>query len=261
MWISGCNNGIFWLRCSVFQTTLQMFRDKTFTVRRRFSDFLGLYEKLSEKHGPNGFIVPPPPEKSILGRVTGACVSASWLAYSPQSCQLKDGMLCWAGMTKVKVGKEDSSSADFVERRRGALERWEACADITSRSFWITAKFLLPWWQKAKKVYFSLFFTGICSEWWITHHCCRTLMSGSSWKEKKYATITPSLMEEMAAFFPCSSQFDCLFQLQCGHGSLMLCVFSCPERSALRLWVAPDSSKWSTEQRTPSVKWPSRWTS
>ncbi|KAM7397075.1 hypothetical protein PAMP_020072 [Pampus punctatissimus] len=76
------------------QTTLPMFRSKTFTVRRRFSDFLGLYEKLSEKHGPNGFIVPPPPEKSILG------------------------------MTKVKVGKEDSSSADFVERRRGALERY-----------------------------------------------------------------------------------------------------------------------------------------
>ncbi|XP_045893535.1 sorting nexin-1a isoform X1 [Micropterus dolomieu] len=76
------------------QTTLPMFRNKTFTVRRRFSDFLGLYEKLSEKHGPNGLIVPPPPEKSILG------------------------------MTKVKVGKEDSSSADFVERRRGALERY-----------------------------------------------------------------------------------------------------------------------------------------
>ncbi|XP_077425813.1 sorting nexin-1a [Vanacampus margaritifer] len=76
------------------QTTLSMFRNKTFTVRRRFSDFLGLYEKLSEKHGPNGFIVPPPPEKSILG------------------------------MTKVKVGKEDSSSADFLERRRGALERY-----------------------------------------------------------------------------------------------------------------------------------------
>ncbi|KAG7230876.1 hypothetical protein INR49_024903 [Caranx melampygus] len=76
------------------QTTLPMFRNKTFTVRRRFSDFLGLYEKLNEKHGPNGFIVPPPPEKSILG------------------------------MTKVKVGKEDSSSTDFVERRRGALERY-----------------------------------------------------------------------------------------------------------------------------------------
>ncbi|XP_007546876.1 sorting nexin-1a [Poecilia formosa] len=76
------------------QTSLPMFRSKTFTVRRRFSDFLGLYEKLSEKHGPNGLIVPPPPEKNLLG------------------------------MTKMKVGKEDSSSADFLERRRGALERY-----------------------------------------------------------------------------------------------------------------------------------------
>lgn len=28
------------------------------------------------------------------------------------------------GMTKVKVGKEDNSSAEFVERRRAALERY-----------------------------------------------------------------------------------------------------------------------------------------
>ncbi|XP_051548190.1 sorting nexin-1a [Myxocyprinus asiaticus] len=76
------------------QTSLPMFRSKTFTVRRRFSDFLGLYEKLSEKHAQNGYIVPPPPEKSILG------------------------------MTKLKVGKEDPSSAEFVERRRAALERY-----------------------------------------------------------------------------------------------------------------------------------------
>ncbi|XP_053740608.1 sorting nexin-1a isoform X1 [Synchiropus splendidus] len=76
------------------KTSLSMFRNKTLTVKRRFSDFLGLYQKLCEKHSPNGYIVPPPPEKSLLG------------------------------MTKVKVGKEDSSSADFVERRRGALERY-----------------------------------------------------------------------------------------------------------------------------------------
>lgn len=28
-----------------------------------------------------------------------------------------------AGMTKVKVGKEDQSSNEFVEKRRSALER------------------------------------------------------------------------------------------------------------------------------------------
>uniref|UniRef100_A0A6Q2X5M2 Sorting nexin-1 n=1 Tax=Esox lucius TaxID=8010 RepID=A0A6Q2X5M2_ESOLU len=75
-------------------TTLPMFRNRTFSVWRRFSDFLGLYEKLSLKHSLNGCIIPPPPEKSVVG------------------------------MTKVKVGKEDSSSADFVERRRAALERY-----------------------------------------------------------------------------------------------------------------------------------------
>lgn len=105
---------------TLFQTTLPMFRNKTFTVRRRFSDFLGLYEKLSEKHGPNGFIVPPPPEKSILGRLTGFTL-VNYKTWSPSA--IKKSILCYTGMTKVKVGKEDSSSADFVERRRGALER------------------------------------------------------------------------------------------------------------------------------------------
>ncbi|KAJ7311210.1 hypothetical protein JRQ81_006821 [Phrynocephalus forsythii] len=76
------------------QTTLPMFRSKQFSVKRRFSDFLGLYEKLSEKHTQNGFIIPPPPEKSLIG------------------------------MTKVKVGKEDSSSTEFLEKRRAALERY-----------------------------------------------------------------------------------------------------------------------------------------
>ncbi|XP_030621798.1 sorting nexin-1 [Chanos chanos] len=76
------------------QTSLPMFRSRTFSVRRRFSDFLGLYEKLSAKHTLHGYIVPPPPEKSVVG------------------------------MTKVKVGKEDLSSAAFVERRRAALERY-----------------------------------------------------------------------------------------------------------------------------------------
>ncbi|XP_051579765.1 sorting nexin-1-like isoform X2 [Myxocyprinus asiaticus] len=76
------------------QTTLPMFHNKTFTVRRRFSDFLGLYEKLSAKHSLLGCIIPSPPQKSVVG------------------------------MTKVKVGKEDSSSAEFVEKRRAALERY-----------------------------------------------------------------------------------------------------------------------------------------
>ncbi|XP_077569886.1 sorting nexin-1-like [Stigmatopora nigra] len=76
------------------RTSLSMFRNKTFSVRRRFSDFLGLYEKLSVKQSLQGCIIPLPPEKSVVG------------------------------MTKVKVGMDDPSSVEFVERRRAALERY-----------------------------------------------------------------------------------------------------------------------------------------
>uniref|UniRef100_A0A6I8SNR6 Sorting nexin-2 n=1 Tax=Xenopus tropicalis TaxID=8364 RepID=A0A6I8SNR6_XENTR len=76
------------------KTSLSMFNKNEFSVRRRFSDFLGLHSKLATKYMHIGYIVPPAPEKSIVG------------------------------MTKVKVGKEDSSSNEFVEKRRAALERY-----------------------------------------------------------------------------------------------------------------------------------------
>ncbi|XP_068856791.1 sorting nexin-2-like isoform X2 [Aphelocoma coerulescens] len=76
------------------KTSLSMFHKNEFSVKRRFSDFLGLHGKLAMKYMHIGYIVPPAPEKSIVG------------------------------MTKVKVGKEDSSSAEFVEKRRAALERY-----------------------------------------------------------------------------------------------------------------------------------------
>ncbi|CAN9506624.1 unnamed protein product [Ophioblennius macclurei] len=76
------------------RTSSSSFRSKSFSVRRRFSDFLGLYEKLSVKPSLHGCIIPPPPEKSVVG------------------------------MTKVKVGMDDPSSVEFVERRRAALERY-----------------------------------------------------------------------------------------------------------------------------------------
>ncbi|KAG7283759.1 hypothetical protein CRUP_034383 [Coryphaenoides rupestris] len=49
------------------RSSLAMFRNKTFSVRRRFSDFLGLYEKLSVKQSLHGCIIPAPPEKSVVG--------------------------------------------------------------------------------------------------------------------------------------------------------------------------------------------------
>ncbi|XP_028967378.1 sorting nexin-2 [Galendromus occidentalis] len=76
------------------KTNLGVFKKSEFEVSRRFSDFLGLYEKLVEKHVSSGRIVPPAPEKNVVG------------------------------MTKVKIGKEELGNDEFVERRRSALERF-----------------------------------------------------------------------------------------------------------------------------------------
>lgn len=49
------------------KTNLGFFKKGEFEVSRRFSDFLGLYEKLVEKHVCAGRIVPPAPEKNVVG--------------------------------------------------------------------------------------------------------------------------------------------------------------------------------------------------
>ncbi|KAJ3604529.1 hypothetical protein NHX12_029269 [Muraenolepis orangiensis] len=77
-----------------YKTSMSLFKTKQFSVKRRFSDFLGLHGKLASKYLHVGYLVPPAPEKSIVG------------------------------MTKVKVGKDDQSSNEFVEKRRAALERY-----------------------------------------------------------------------------------------------------------------------------------------
>jgi sorting nexin-1/2 len=91
---------------------LPYFRKSLFAVNRRFSDFLGLRDKLAEKHLHLGRIIPPAPEKNAVG------------------------------MAKVKMSKDDSS-ADFIEKRRAALERYLKrnaahpilCADPDFREF------------------------------------------------------------------------------------------------------------------------------
>lgn len=49
------------------KTTMPDFKRPETTVRRRFSDFLGLHQRLAEKHINKGRVVPPAPEKSMLG--------------------------------------------------------------------------------------------------------------------------------------------------------------------------------------------------
>jgi hypothetical protein len=52
----------------LLQTTLSSFKKPETIVSRRFSDFLGLHERLSAKFLVQGKVVPPAPEKSVLGQ-------------------------------------------------------------------------------------------------------------------------------------------------------------------------------------------------
>lgn len=49
------------------KTNMPIFRKRNFSVIRRFSDFLGLHDKLTDKYLRNGRIIPPAPEKSVIG--------------------------------------------------------------------------------------------------------------------------------------------------------------------------------------------------
>lgn len=80
------------------KTNVNYFKKSEMSVDRRFSDFLGLHDKLSEKYLQNGRIIPPAPDKSVVG------------------------------MTRVKMSKESDTEVviqdEFVEKRRAALERF-----------------------------------------------------------------------------------------------------------------------------------------
>lgn len=78
------------------RTNLPYFRSEISTVERRFSDFLGLREKLVQKHMADGLIVQPAPEKNAMATLQ-------------------------AKMTK---DEDISSHNEFLERRKCALERF-----------------------------------------------------------------------------------------------------------------------------------------
>ena len=69
----------------ITKTNLSYFKKQRPEVNRRFSDFLGLRDKLCEKYLQNGRIIPPCPDKSVIG------------------------------MTKVKMSKEDEASVQSGE--------------------------------------------------------------------------------------------------------------------------------------------------
>ena len=76
----------------ITKTNLSYFKKQQLEVNRRFSDFLGLRDKLCEKYLQNGRIIPPCPDKSVIG------------------------------MTKVKMSKEDeASNQSGKEKQDGSI--------------------------------------------------------------------------------------------------------------------------------------------
>ena len=79
------------------EALLKLFRNcSENVVDRRFSDFLGLYERLKNKHQFKGILVPPPPEKDVKA------------------------------LAKIKFANSDQEATDLnaIERRRSGLERF-----------------------------------------------------------------------------------------------------------------------------------------
>ena len=91
------------------RTNLHTFRRQTFSVVRRFSDFLALHEKLVARYQAKGRIIPPAPEKSIIG-TTRVKMSGGEQGGPPA------GEAAGPGTSHCK--------ANFISRRRAALERF-----------------------------------------------------------------------------------------------------------------------------------------
>ena len=51
----------------VLKTTIPDFKNPEASVRRRFSDFLGLHSRMVAKYAGKGIVIPPAPEKSAMG--------------------------------------------------------------------------------------------------------------------------------------------------------------------------------------------------
>jgi sorting nexin-1/2 len=82
------------------RTNIRRFKTKQFSSLRRFSDFLGLHDLLVEKYLRSGIIIPPAPQKNLIGA------------------------------TKVKMGSQqpvesgNGVNLEWIENRRCALERY-----------------------------------------------------------------------------------------------------------------------------------------
>ena len=60
------------------------FKNSETSVKRRFSDFLGLHDRLNGKFLHLGRIVPPAPEKSVVGKLYKQSLLFSQVAHKGQ---------------------------------------------------------------------------------------------------------------------------------------------------------------------------------
>lgn len=79
-----------------FKTSISMFHRSEFSVKRRFSDFLGLHSKLATKYMHIGYIVPPAPEKSIVGKSVSCAVEGMCACHLITAVEMKHISTCCA---------------------------------------------------------------------------------------------------------------------------------------------------------------------
>ena len=91
----------------VTRTNSNYFKKKEMVVTRRFSDFLGLHDKLAEKYRQNGRIIPPAPDKSVVG------------------------------MTKVKMTKDGDEVQDEVKKKKKSREIEVVNSQTTQNRFFV----------------------------------------------------------------------------------------------------------------------------
>ena len=95
------------------RTSLHCFRRQSSSVVRRYSDFLALHEKLVARYQCKGRIIPPAPEKDLLG-------TTRVKMGGPSEPPLTPG----AGEAGAAAGAAPHCKANFISRRRAALERF-----------------------------------------------------------------------------------------------------------------------------------------
>jgi len=110
------------------RTNINYFKKKEMSVNRRFSDFLGLHDKLSEKYLQNGRIIPPAPDKSVVGmtkvKMSKGVVTQDANGGSESAGQPEEAVQDEVFPNLIVDPKCPVSHPEFVERRRAALERY-----------------------------------------------------------------------------------------------------------------------------------------